>query len=41
MLSEFRTRLVEGGAELLLLDTLLERLKDEGLVKARRPAAHG
>ena len=35
VLSEFRTRLVEGGAELLLLDALLERLKAEGLVKAR------
>ena len=34
VLSEFRTRLV-GGAELLLLDALLERLKAEGLVKAR------
>jgi transposase len=35
VLSEFRTRLVAGGAELLLLDALLERLKAEGLVKAR------
>ena len=35
MLSEFRTRLVTGSAELLLLDVLLERLKSEGLVKAR------
>lgn len=35
VLSEFRTRLVEGGAELLLLDTLLQRLKEQGLVKAR------
>ena len=35
MLSEFRTRLVTGSAELLLLDALLERLKSEGLVKAR------
>src|SRR5690348_2641410 len=34
VLSEFRTRLV-GSAELLLLDALLERLKAEGLVKAR------
>jgi len=34
VLSEFRTRLVTGSAELLLLDTLLERLKAEGLVKA-------
>ncbi len=35
VLSEFRTRLVTGRAELLLLDALLERLKSEGLVKAR------
>ncbi len=35
VLSEFRTRLVTGSAELLLLDVLLERLKSEGLVKAR------
>jgi len=35
VLSEFRTRLVTGGAELLLLDTLLQRLQEEGLVKAR------
>ena len=35
VLSEFRTRLVTGSAELLLLDALLERLKSEGLVKAR------
>ena len=35
VLSEFRTRLIAGSAELLLLDTLLERLKSEGLVKAR------
>jgi len=35
VLSEFRTRLVVGGAELLLLDTLLERVKEQGLVKAR------
>jgi transposase len=34
VLSEFRTRLVEGGAELLLFDALLD-LKAEGLVKAR------
>ncbi len=27
VLSEFRSRLVEGGAELLLLDTLLQRLR--------------
>src|ERR1700712_2699956 len=35
VLSEFRTRLVTGSAELLLLDVLLERLKSEGLVKVR------
>lgn len=35
VLSEFRTRLVEGQAELLLLDALLRRLQEEGLVKAR------
>ena len=35
VLSEFRTRLVAGGAELLLLDTLLQRLQELGLVKAR------
>ena len=35
VLSEFRSRLVEGGAELLLLDTLLGHLQQQGLVKAR------
>jgi len=35
VLSEFRTRLVAGGTELLLLDTLLRRLQEQGLVKAR------
>ena len=35
VLSEFRTRLVAGKAELLLLDALLRRLQEEGLVKAR------
>src|ERR1700740_810695 len=35
VLSEFRSRLVEGGAERLLLDTLLQRLRDRGLVKAK------
>jgi transposase len=35
VLSEFRSRLVEGGAERLLLDTLLQRLRDHGLVKAK------
>lgn len=35
VLSEFRGRLVAGKAELLLLDTMLERFKARGLVKAR------
>jgi transposase len=35
VLSEFRTRLVEGKAELLLLDSLLKHLQQQGLVKAR------
>ena len=35
VLSEFRTRLVEGNAERLLLDTLLQRLREQGLVKAK------
>jgi transposase len=35
VLSEFRSRLVAGGAELLLLDTLLQHLQEQGLVKAR------
>src|SRR5260370_29080878 len=35
VLSEFRSRLVEGKAERLLLDTLLKRLRDQGLVKAK------
>lgn len=35
VLSEFRTRLVEGKVERLLLDTLLKRLEECGLVKAR------
>jgi hypothetical protein len=34
-LSEFRSRLIEGGTERLLLDTLLQRLRDHGLVKAK------
>jgi transposase len=34
VLSEFRSRLVEGDAERLLLDTLLQHLRDQGLVKA-------
>jgi len=35
VLSEFRTRLLEGGAGELLLDTLLARFRDRGLLKAR------
>src|SRR5215510_9137947 len=35
VLSEFRTRLLTGGAERLLLDTLLTRLRAQGLLKPR------
>jgi transposase len=35
VLSEFRSRLIEGKAERLLFDTLLQRLRDQGLVKAK------
>ena len=35
VLSEFRTRLVEGKLELVLLDTLLERAQTLGLLKQR------
>jgi transposase len=35
VLSEFRSRLIEGSAERLLLDALLQRLRELGLVKAR------
>src|SRR4051812_396684 len=35
VLGEFRARLVAGGAEHLLLDTMLERFKARGLVRAR------
>ncbi len=35
VLCEFRTRLLEGGAEQLLLDTLLTRFRELGLLKAR------
>lgn len=35
VLCEFRTRLLENGDERLLFDTLLERLREKGLVKAR------
>ena len=34
VLSEFRRRLVDGNAEALLLNTMLERFKGQGLVKA-------
>ena len=35
VLTEFRARLVAGGAEHLLLDRMLEHFKERGLVKAR------
>ena len=35
VLSEFRTRLIAGSAEQLLLDTLLAQFRDLGLLKAR------
>lgn len=35
ILSEFRTRLVEGSAEMKLLDIMLEQFKQAGYVKAR------
>jgi transposase len=35
VLSEFRSRLIEGKAEQQMLDTLLDRLRDLGLVKPR------
>ncbi len=35
MLSEFRARIVEGGAEQALLDSMLARFQDAGLLKAR------
>src|SRR5258708_11689558 len=35
VLSEFRTRLVEGGVEQSLLDRLLERCKERGWLKVR------
>jgi transposase len=35
VLSEFRTRLITGHAEPLLFDTLLTRLREQGLLKAR------
>jgi transposase len=35
VLSEFRTRLVQGGAEMHLLDAMLARFKAVGLLKAR------
>lgn len=36
VLTDFRARLVAGGAGHLLFDTMLERFKERGLVKARR-----
>jgi len=35
VLSEFRTRLLEGGSERLLFDHMLDRFRKMGLVKAR------
>src|SRR5512138_1232077 len=35
VLSEFRSRLVQGQAELRLLDTLLERCRELGLIRER------
>ena len=35
VLSEFRTRLIQGGLEQVLLDRLLERCKQRGWIKAR------
>jgi transposase len=35
VLSEFRSRLVEGGAEHMLLEKLLEECKERGLIKSR------
>ena len=35
VLSEFRSRLIAGGAERRLLDQLLEKCREQGLVKAR------
>ena len=35
VLSKFRTRLLVGSAEMTLLETLLERFKEHGLLKAR------
>lgn len=35
VLSEFRSRLIEGKAEQQMLDTLLDRLRDLGLIKLR------
>jgi transposase len=35
VLSEFRDRLIAGNAEQLLLDTMLQRFKEKGLLKAR------
>ena len=41
VLSEFRTRLVEGGAKLLLLDTLLRHLQEQGLGGVDKGASRG
>jgi transposase len=39
VLSEFRSRLIEGSAERLLLDALLQRLRELGLVKPEAASA--
>jgi transposase len=41
LLSEFRKRLVEEGAQTLLLDRLLQVCKQRGWLKRRRETAHG
>src|SRR5262249_4887375 len=38
VLSEFRRRLVEGGAEEAVLESLLDRFRRRGLLKPRGPA---
>jgi transposase len=35
VLSKFRSRLLAGSAEMVLLETMLERFKEQGLLKAR------
>ena len=40
-LCEFRTRLIAGGVEQLLLDAMLTRFRELGLLKARGGPTHG